>query len=47
LAAVAPRKQCADTLGEVRAIELTPDGEARGLRRGPTLHQFSLTWPDR
>lgn len=41
------RKQYADMLGEARAIKLARDGEARGLRRGPTLHQFSLAWLDR
>ena len=41
------RKQSADTLGEARAIKLQRDGEARALRRGPTLHAFSLGWLDR
>src|SRR5688500_4127804 len=30
-----------------RAIKLQRDGEARVLRRGPTLHEFSLSWLDR
>ena len=37
----------ADTLAEARAIKLERDGEARALRRGPTLHGFSLSWLDR
>jgi integrase len=41
------RKQYADTLAEARAIKLERDGEARALRRGPTLHGFSLSWLDR
>ena len=41
------RKQYADTLAEARAIKLERDGEARALRRGPTLHEFSLSWLDR
>jgi hypothetical protein len=41
------RKQSADTLAEARAIKLERDGEARALRRGPTLHGFSLSWLDR
>jgi hypothetical protein len=41
------RKQSADTLTEARAIKLRRDGEARALRRGPTLHGFSLWWLDR
>jgi integrase len=39
------RKQSAATLAEARAIER--DGEARAKRRGPTLHEFSLSWLDR
>jgi hypothetical protein len=31
------RKQYAGTLAEARAIKLERDGEARALRRGPTL----------
>ena len=41
------RKQYAGTLAEARAIKLERDGEARALRRGPTLHGFSLSWLDR
>ena len=41
------RKQSADTLADARAIKLKRDGEARALRRGPTLHEFSLSWLDR
>lgn len=43
------RKQSADTLADARAIKLQRDGEARAPRRGPTLHEFSLSWldPDR
>jgi integrase len=41
------RKHYADTLAEARAIKLERDGEARALRRGPTLHGFSLAWLDR
>jgi hypothetical protein len=41
------RKQSADTLTQARAIKLERDGEARALRRGPTLHGFSLAWLDR
>ena len=41
------RKQSADTLAGARAIKLERDGEARVLRRGPTLHGFSLAWLDR
>ena len=41
------RKQSADTLAGARAIKLQRDGEARVLRRGPTLHGFSLAWLDR
>jgi hypothetical protein len=41
------RKQYAHTLAEARAINLQRDGEARALRRGPTLHGFSLLWLDR
>jgi site-specific recombinase XerD len=41
------RKQSADTLTDARAIKLQRDGEARAQRRGPTLHEFSLSWLDR
>jgi hypothetical protein len=41
------RKQSADTLAEARAIKLKRDGEARAKRRGPTLHEFSLSWLNR
>jgi integrase len=41
------RKQSADTMIDARAIKLQRDGEARALRRGPTLHEFSLSWLDR
>jgi integrase len=41
------RKQSADTLADARAIKLKRDGEARAKRRGPTLHEFSLSWLDR
>jgi hypothetical protein len=38
------RKQSADTLADARAVKLQRDGEARAQRRGPTLHEFSLSW---
>jgi hypothetical protein len=41
------RKQYTDTLGEARIIKLKRDGQARERRRGPTLHEFSLSWLDR
>jgi integrase len=41
------RKQAADTLAEARAIKLQRDGESRTRRRGPTLHEFGLSWLDR
>ena len=41
------RKQSADTLADARAVKLQRDGEARARRRGPTLHEFSLSWLDR
>jgi integrase len=41
------RKQYADTLAQARAIKLERNGEARAVRRGPTLHGFSLSWLDR
>ena len=41
------RKQAVDTLAGARAIKLQRDGEARAVRRGPTLHAFSLSWLDR
>jgi integrase len=41
------RKQFAGTLAEARAIKVERDAEARALRRGPTLHGFSLSWLDR
>ena len=41
------RKQSVDTHGEACAIKLQRAGEARALRRGPTLHGFSLSWLDR
>jgi integrase len=41
------RKQYTDTLAQARAIKLKRDSEARALRRGPTLHGFSLSWLDR
>jgi integrase len=41
------RKQAVDTLADARAIKLQRDGEARAVRRGPTLHAFSLSWLDR
>jgi integrase len=41
------RKQSADTLADARALKLQRDGEARAVRRGPTLHAFSLSWLDR
>jgi hypothetical protein len=40
-------KQSAATLAEAKAIKLRRDGEARAVRRGPTLHEFSLSWLDR
>jgi integrase len=40
-------KQYADTFSEARVIKLKREGEARALRRGPTLHEFSLSWLDR
>src|SRR4051812_1606140 len=44
---VVRRKQYVGTLAEARAIKLERDGEARALRRGPTLHGFSLSSLDR
>jgi hypothetical protein len=41
------RKQAADTLAEAKAVKLRRDGEARAGRRGPTLHEFGLSWLDR
>ena len=42
------RKQYASTLAEAGAIKVKRGGEARALRRGPTLqHGFSLSWLDR
>ena len=41
------RKQSVDTLADARAVKLARDGEARARRRGPTLHEFSLSWLDR
>jgi hypothetical protein len=41
------RKQYAGTLAQARAMKLECEGEARALRRGPTLHGFSLSWLDR
>jgi integrase len=41
------RKKYAGTLAQARAIKLEREGEARALRRGPTLHGFSLSWLDR
>jgi len=41
------RKQYAGTLAEARAIKLEREAQARALRRGPTLHGFSLSWLDR
>jgi integrase len=41
------RKQSVGTLAEARAVKLRRDGEARALRCGPTLHEFSLSWLDR
>jgi hypothetical protein len=31
-------------LADARAVKLQRDGEARAQRRGPTLHEFSLSW---
>jgi hypothetical protein len=41
------RKQSADTMADARAMKLQRNGEARSQRRGPTLHEFSLSWLDR
>jgi integrase len=41
------RKQSVNTFAEARILKLQRDGEARALRRGPTLHAFSLAWLDR
>ena len=41
------RKQSVDTLADARAVKLQCDGEGRAQRRGPTLHEFSLSWFDR
>ena len=41
------RKQSVNTFAEARILKLQRDGEARALRRGPTLHAFSLSWLDR
>jgi integrase len=40
-------KQAAESMADARAIKLQRDGEARARRRGPTLHEFSLSWLDR
>ena len=40
------RKESVDTLAEARVVKLRRDGEARVRRRGPTLHEFSLSWLD-
>ena len=34
-------------MADARALKLQRDGEARALRRGPTLQRFSLSWLDR
>jgi integrase len=34
-------------MADARAIKLRRNGEARARRRGPTLHEFSLSWLDR
>jgi hypothetical protein len=39
--------QAAETMADARAIKLQRDGEARARRRGPTLHEFTLSWLDR
>jgi hypothetical protein len=41
------RNQSAETFADARAIKLQRDGEARARRRGPTRHEFSLSWLDR
>jgi integrase len=41
------RKESFDTLAAAKALKLQRDGEARAVRRGPTLHAFSLSWLDR
>jgi hypothetical protein len=41
------RKRSVETFAEARALKLQCAGEARALRRGPTLHAFSLAWLDR
>jgi hypothetical protein len=41
------RKQSVDTLAAAKALKLQRDGEARAVRRGPTLHAFCLSWLDR
>jgi integrase len=40
-------KQAAETMADARALKLQRDREARARRRGPTLHEFSLSWLDR
>jgi hypothetical protein len=35
-------KQSVTTFAEARAFKLRRDAEARAMRRGPTLHEFSL-----
>ena len=40
-------KQAAETMADARALKLQRDGEARARRRGPTLHEFSLSWLNR
>ena len=40
-------KESADTLADAQAIKLKRDGQARAERRGPTLHEFSLSWLER
>jgi hypothetical protein len=39
-------KQAAETMADARASKLQRDGEARARRRGPTLHEFTLSWLD-
>jgi hypothetical protein len=46
-AADTKNKEPPETMADARAIKLQRDGEARARRRGPTLHEFTLSWLDR
>lgn len=40
------RKESVASLAEARELKRRRDGEAREVRRGPTLHDFGLRWLD-